>query len=77
MDDTTPEAWATMIDLYRRMTPAQRVARMAALNRMVQELAAARIRREHPDASPREIQLRVAALWLGREAMLRTYGWAP
>lgn len=77
MDDTTPEARATMIAIYRRMTPAQRLQRMAALNRMVQDLAAARIRAEHPSASPREVRLRVAALWLGHEAMLQTYGWAP
>lgn len=77
MDDTTPEARALMIEAYRRMTPAQRLRRMGELNRMVQTLAAARIRAEHPHAPDREIQLRVAALWLGRDLMLQTYGWAP
>lgn len=48
----------------RRMTPAQKLARLVALNRSVEQLARAGIRLRHPDATEREVKLLLARMWL-------------
>ena len=57
------------------MSPAQKLARVAALTRTVQELALADIRRRHPAASVEEQSLRLASRWLEPELMLKAFGW--
>jgi len=59
------------------MTPQQKAARIFDLNRAARALSAARIRKEHPDLSDREVQVRVAALVYGRELVRRTVGVDP
>lgn len=66
-----------MIDAYRRMSDAQKLARVDALTRTVRQLALVRIRAEHPDADARELRLRLAALRFDRETMIRAFGWDP
>lgn len=66
-----------MLDILRRMTPAQRLHRSLALRRSVLALARSRIQREHPDASPREVALRLASLWLDADTVRRVWGWHP
>ena len=66
-----------MIAGYRRMTDAQKLARVDALTRTVRQLALARIRQEHPEADARELRLRLAALRFDRETMIRAFGWDP
>ena len=44
LTDTHPTVEALIIEGYRRMSPAQKLARVAALTRTVQELALADIR---------------------------------
>lgn len=46
--DTSPEAEAILLEHYRRMTPAEKLSRVLDLNRAVEDLARARIRRERP-----------------------------
>jgi hypothetical protein len=75
--DTSPEAEAILVEGYRRMTPAQKMERVAALTRMVQELALSDIRRRHPHANERELHLRLASRWLDRETMVKAFGWDP
>jgi hypothetical protein len=74
-DDTDPAVDALLIEAYRRMSPAEKLERVRALNHAVQELAVADIRRRHPDADEREISLRLASRWLDPELMLRAFGW--
>lgn len=74
-DDTDPAIRAILIEGYRRMTPSQKLERVRALTRAVQELALTDIRRRHPDASEREQALRLASRWLGPDLMLRAFGW--
>jgi hypothetical protein len=77
LDDTSPEARRFLIERLRAL-PAWRKARMVSeLTRACQELARAGVLRRHPGASEREVRLRVAALWLGRETMLRVFAWDP
>ena len=59
------------------MTPAEKLARVQALNEAVLQMAAARIRQQYEPASERELRLRVAALWLGDETMRRVFDWDP
>jgi hypothetical protein len=76
--DTPPEVEAIWIEGLRRMTGAERLLRAFDLTAAVRALAAARIRAEYgPDLSERELRLRLAALWLDRETMVRVFGWDP
>lgn len=75
--DTSREAAQVLIEGYRRMSPAQKLAQAMALSRATHELALAGTRQRHPTASEREIQLRVAALSIDRETMIRAFGWDP
>jgi hypothetical protein len=75
--DTSPEAERVLVDGYRRMSPEQKLAIVDDLTRATQQLAAARIRQQYPDATDREVSLRVASLTLGRDLMIRAFGWDP
>jgi hypothetical protein len=73
--DTHPAVEAMLIEGYRRMSPAQKLERVRALTRAVQELALVDIRRRHPDADEREQALRLASRWIEPELMVRAFGW--
>jgi hypothetical protein len=75
--DTRPEVAQILIEGYRRMTPTQKIARVFDLSLAARQLAAARIRQQYLGISDREMQLRVAALALGRDIMVRVFGWDP
>lgn len=78
ISDTSPEVEAILLEGYRRMSPAEKLARVLDLNRAVEDLALARIRKEYgPGLSEREERLRLAALHLDRETMLRVFHWDP
>jgi hypothetical protein len=74
-NDTDPRVEALLIEGYRRMSPSQKLERVRALTRAVQELALLDIRRRHPDADERELALRLASRWLEPELMVRAFGW--
>jgi hypothetical protein len=74
-EDTDPTVEAILIEGYRRMSPSQKLDRVRALTRAVQELALADIRRRHPDADAREQALRLASRWIERDLMVRAFGW--
>ncbi|MBI4910350.1 MAG: hypothetical protein HY820_42425 [Acidobacteria bacterium] len=75
--DTDPKALAVYIELHRRLTPQQRLARMFELCDMQQAMQEANVRANYPDASDREVFLRVATRRLGRELMMKVYDWDP
>lgn len=77
MQDTHPDIERRMLDGYRRMTAAQKLARVDALTRASRQLALARIRAEHPTAGGHELALRLAALRFERSTMIRVFGWDP
>ena len=74
-NDTDPRIEAMLIEGYRRMSPSQKLERVRALTRAVQELALVDIRRRHPDADEREQALRLASRWIEPELMVRAFGW--
>jgi hypothetical protein len=76
--DTSPVIENMLIEGYRRMSPAQKLQRVEALNQAVRQLATARLRQQYgPDLPTRELQLRLAALWLSDETMRLVFGWDP
>ena len=76
-DDTSPEAEAILIEGYRKMTPAQRAARMIGLMRTVELLAMAGVRANHPNADEHELKMRLGSRWLDAETMRTVYSWDP
>jgi hypothetical protein len=77
LSDTSPDAERVLIEGYRRMTPAQRLDRVFSMNRALEQLQRARIAAEYGDIPEREMRLRLAALRLGRETMVKVFGWDP
>jgi hypothetical protein len=76
--DTPPVVERLLIEGYRRMTPAEKLGRVAALNRALEEVARARLRARYgPEVSEREMRLRLAALRLGTRVMTDVLDWDP
>ena len=76
-EETPPHVRETMYERLRAMTPAQRLARMVALNRSVESLARTGIKQRHPNADEREVRVRLARMWLDHATILRVVGWLP
>jgi len=77
MLDTSARNRERYYDMLRAMTPVQRLARAASLSRAVRGLALESIRAEHPDATPHELQVRLAVRLYGPELARRVYGEVP
>jgi hypothetical protein len=77
ISDTSRAAQEIINEGLRRMTAAAKLEQVRAMTLAVQELALLDIRRRHPDASERELELRLASRWLGPELMRRAFGWDP
>jgi hypothetical protein len=75
--DTSPEAQRFMIEGYRRMTPGEKLLRVASLNDALRLLQAARIRAQYGDVPDDEMRMRLGALRLGRDTMIKVFGWDP
>jgi hypothetical protein len=75
--DTRPEVARLLIEGYRRMTPIEKLTRACDLSQATRQMAASRIRRMYPGAGDRQVRLRVASLTLGRDTMIRVFGWDP
>lgn len=76
-DDTSSTALDHQVERWRAMSPVEKAALVDVLNRDVQVMAEAGIRRRYPDASDREVFLRLAALRNGRDLSIAAYGWDP
>lgn len=74
-NDTNPKIEAFLIEGYRKMSPSQKLKRVRALTRAVQEFALMDVRRRHPEADEREQALRVASRWIEPDLMMRAFGW--
>lgn len=68
MTDTSPEAAALQISIQRSLTGAARLRLALEMSYAARELALARLRREHPDWSDRELE---------RELLRYAFGSAP
>lgn len=77
LSDTAPEIEKLIIEGYRKMSAAKKLQIMQDLIRTAQLLALSDIKRRHPNASTRELQLRLASRWLEPELMRQAFGWDP
>jgi len=75
--DTSSQIQEILIEGYRRMSPQEKLKRVTELTMAVQQLALARILQQYGPCSEREQRLRLAALWLDRETMIRVFNWDP
>lgn len=76
-NDTSKESEQAYLKLLREAPPWRKAAMVNSLTRACQELALAGIRLRHPNASEKEIRMRLAALWIDREVMIRVFDWDP
>ncbi|HSA55393.1 MAG TPA: hypothetical protein VLE53_06790 [Gemmatimonadaceae bacterium] len=72
--DTSAAAQAVQDALLRRASPAEKLAQVGRLSRMVDQLAMAGLRQRHASVDDRMIRYRRAELRLGRELAVRVYG---
>ena len=76
-EDTDPKSLEVFIQLHRDMTPGERAAKVFELVAFQEGLQFDSVRSMYPQASEREVFLRVAARRLDRETMIKVYGWDP
>lgn len=74
-NDTHPKIERVMIEIYRRMTPSQRVTRLGEWHEVGTLLAESNVRQMHPNADANEIKMRVASRRLSPELMKKAFGW--
>jgi hypothetical protein len=78
LSDTSPDAERVLIEGYQSMSPTEKLARVASLNRSLMELATARLRQQYgADLPARELRLRLAALRLDARIMRDAFDWDP
>ncbi len=75
--DTSPEMQQGLVEIWRAMTPSQELEIVAELNRDTDRMAEAGVRSRHPEATDRDVVLRVAALRNGRDLSVAAFGWNP
>jgi hypothetical protein len=75
--DTSPEVEERMFALWRQATPGQKLRKVFGIGKMINALVRGELRKRYPDATAREIELRLAARNLDRETMIRAFNWDP
>lgn len=75
MADTEPETLRVYLDLNHSMSPQQKLDVIFEMWEMMSATLATQERAHRPNASDREIFLRVAARTLGPELVSKAYGW--
>jgi len=67
LSDTTPEAEKVQIELLRKSSVAERLARMRSLTATATKLSRQAIGEANPEFSPQEVDLRWVELHYGKE----------
>lgn len=75
--DTSPEAEAVLFKLWRETPAWRKLEMMENLNQGARELALIGLRKRFPEASPEELQRRLASILLGDDLACRVYGPIP
>jgi len=75
--DTTPQARQVLIELYRRMSPEEKLGRVFDAYQMGKMLAMAGIRDRYPEASEKKVWFLWAKQHLGEELFSKAYGAIP
>lgn len=75
--DTHPEAERVLIELLRKAPPWKKCQQVSEMIKACRSLSLIGLKRRYPEACPKELHRRLAALWLPRELVVRVYGWDP
>ena len=75
--DTDEESERLLVELARSTPVWKKFQQVADATDACRAFARAGIKSRYPDASDEEVKLRLAALSLDRETMIRVYGWDP
>ena len=71
--DTSLEAERIQLELWRRMSPIEKLHAVSESTQAVLQLSLAGIRRRHPEAADEERRMRLAILKLGRELACQAF----
>lgn len=71
--DTSLEAERTQVELWRRMSPIEKLYAVSESTQAVLQLSLVGIRLRHPEAADEECRMRLAILKLGRELACRVF----
>ena len=71
--DTSLEAERTQVELWRRMSPIEKLHAVSEGTQAVLQLSLAGIRLRHPEAADEECRMRLAILRLGRELACKAF----
>ena len=77
MNETSRQAEEILFREYRSMAPETKLQQVVALTQMARKMALTRIREQYGEMSEREETIRLAALWLPRETMIKFLNWDP
>lgn len=77
LEDTDPKTRQVLIELNSKLTPADRIAQVFALNEMNRAIQEAVIRKENPDADDREVLRLLALRRFDPETVERMFGPGP
>lgn len=75
--DTSQEAASVQLEVYRRMTPAERLRVGLELTQMSRDLLSQGIRSRHPAYSNDEVRWALIRAWLGRDLFALAYPHGP
>ena len=71
--DTTAEAYRIQIEIYRKMSPQERLRRGIELTELSHRLLAEGVRHRHPEYTDDEVRLAAIRLRLPEELFLKVY----
>jgi hypothetical protein len=72
--DTSTAARARQLEVFRGMSPAERVTLAVEMSDEIRAVAEAGIRRRHPEHSDDQVRTALVAIVLGRESAARVLG---
>ena len=75
--DTSEPAALVQLEVYRRMTPSQRLRIGLELTALSRRLLESGIRRRHPEYTDEELRLATIRAWLGPDTYRMAYPDAP
>jgi hypothetical protein len=75
--DTNEKAEKFLIEKLRTLPSWRKVEMVKELTVACQKMALIGLRDRYPNADDRELQLRLASLWLDRETMIKAFSWDP
>lgn len=76
-EDTDPKAMEVWLEIQRKMPPGEKIEAVLDASGLVLDMYEAGVRLQFPEASDREVLVRVAARHLSRDLVMRAYGWDP